>query len=164
MAALHVYSDHDQTPASVQHPKWVVMPSAKVISADNTADLKLHSHRKAHGAANAVPQVPTPITNFDEDESDLKLICSKPRWLTKGAEPDAVLNEVGPSTTISNAPQVAPTSNNLDADSFLKDLEIMDINEPKTKNCAKNSKKYQNCEIFRQALIYLTHPALQLTT
>lgn len=84
MAAPHIYSDHDEAPASAQRPKWVVMPSAKVISADNTADLKLHSHRKAHGAANAVPQVPAPITNFDEDESDLELIRSKPRRLTKG--------------------------------------------------------------------------------
>lgn len=78
----NIYFDDDKTPA--QCPKQVAVPSAKVISADNTADLELHSHRKAHGAANAVSQIPTTNYDFDEDESDLKLICSKHRWLTKG--------------------------------------------------------------------------------
>lgn len=76
---LRVDSDDENVPP--RRPKRVAVPSAKVISADNTADLELHSHRKAHVAANAAP---SGSHIFDEDDSDIESLHSKTRRLTKG--------------------------------------------------------------------------------
>jgi hypothetical protein len=83
--APHIYSDDEDTPP--RRPKRVAVPSAKVISADNIADLELHSHRKAHVTTNAVAshiQTPITVTAFDEDDSDIESLHSKTKQLTKG--------------------------------------------------------------------------------
>ncbi|KAG2752434.1 hypothetical protein P692DRAFT_201863183 [Suillus brevipes Sb2] len=158
--APHIYSDDEDTPP--RRPKRVAVPSAKVISADNIADLELHSHRKAHVTTNAVAshiQTPITVTAFDEDDSDIESLHSKTKQLTKGKkrahsaangnsegaelELDSLLNEVPPSATI-NPPQ-APTisvDDELDADRFLKDMQVMDINEPK-----KSCQEQRSCNI-----------------
>ncbi|KAG2145457.1 uncharacterized protein EDB93DRAFT_1104707 [Suillus bovinus] len=114
--------------------------------------LLCHPPRKAHGTANAAPshiQTPTTVTASNEDDSDIDPLHSKPRRLTKGKkhahvaangnselsagaelEPDSLLNEAGPSATI-NPPQApAIIDDERDADRFLKDVQVMDIDEP----------------------------------
>ena len=71
-----VYSDGEEAP--LKCPKRVVVPSAKVISADNAADQELSSHQRAHNASRAVNPSTSPgstrITidgNNDEIDSEL---------------------------------------------------------------------------------------------
>ncbi|KAG2141923.1 hypothetical protein DEU56DRAFT_754884 [Suillus clintonianus] len=129
--APRVYSDDEDAPP--RRPKRVAVPSAK-----------------AHVAANAAPshiQTPITVTDFDEDDSDIESLHSKTRRLMKGKkraraaadgnsegaelEPDSLLNEALPSATI-NPPQApAIVDDELDADGFLKDVQVMDIDEPK---------------------------------
>ncbi|KAG2151179.1 uncharacterized protein EDB93DRAFT_1103143 [Suillus bovinus] len=124
--------------------------------------LLCHLPRKAHSATNAAPshiQTPTTVTASNEDDSDIDLLHSKPRRLTKGKkcaraaansnselsagaelEPDSLLNEAGPSATI-NPPQApAIVDNERDANGFLKDMQVMDIDEPKKSHQEQRSR------------------------
>jgi len=76
----HVYSDGEEAP--LKRPKRVVVPSAKVISADNAADQELPSHRRAHNASHAA-NLPTSlgsarvtITEVDDEDNEIALISS----------------------------------------------------------------------------------------
>ncbi|KAG1882697.1 hypothetical protein F4604DRAFT_1678205 [Suillus subluteus] len=89
----------DDEEAPVRLPKQVTIPSAKQTQ---TA----HKGKKCACA--------------DDGNNELSVGA--------GSEPDALLNEVGTSTTI-NAP-AATANNELDTDRFLKDMQVMDIDEP----------------------------------
>ncbi|KAG1888104.1 hypothetical protein F4604DRAFT_1674525 [Suillus subluteus] len=90
----HVYSDDEEAP---RHPKRVPVPSAKVVSADNAADLELPSHRKAHIARRAASAALRPpsesctqtsiadtLTEFEGDDELLISTKSNLKQLTKG--------------------------------------------------------------------------------
>jgi hypothetical protein len=76
----HVYSDGEEAP--LKRPKWVVVPSAKVISTNNAADQKLPSHQLAHNASYAANLPTSPgsarvtITEVDDDDNEIALISS----------------------------------------------------------------------------------------
>jgi hypothetical protein len=81
-----VYSDGEEAP--LKRPKRVVVPSAKVISADNAADQELSSHQRAHNASRAVSPPTSPgstriTVDGNNDEIDSELISSTKR-LIKG--------------------------------------------------------------------------------
>jgi hypothetical protein len=70
-----VYSDGEEAP--LKRPKRVVVPSAKVISADNAADQELSSHQRAHNASRAINPPTSPgSTRITDDEIDSELISS----------------------------------------------------------------------------------------
>jgi hypothetical protein len=98
-------------------PKRAGAPTAKVVSADNAADLELSSHRRAHEAAKAsLPTAP----------------ATKP---TKRKAPAPIPQEESSVPARPAKKRVHEHVDDLpadavDADGFLEDVQVLDIDEP----------------------------------
>ncbi|KAG1781343.1 hypothetical protein EV702DRAFT_1193527 [Suillus placidus] len=195
-----VYSDGEEAPT--RHPKHVPVPSAKVVSADNTAELELPSHRNAHNASCTASAAlrPSGCLNLKQLRKGKKCVCTleddnkslppdKPDILNEATtgkkkcvripkddnkspppdEPD-ILNEAGSSINAPHHTAQVHADDDVDAEGFLKDIEVMDIDEPEKphqEHCSKDindffsapyasdsehGKKYCKCELCRKKM------------
>ncbi|KAG1731054.1 uncharacterized protein EDB91DRAFT_1085179 [Suillus paluster] len=148
VAQNEFYSDGEEAP---RHPKCVPVPSAKVVSADNTAELELPSHRNAHNASRTASaalrpssHTQTPITEFERDdhESNGELNLKRLSKGKKCARTPKDDNE-SPPPDEPDIPHVR-ADDDVDAEGFLKDIKVMDIDEPEKPRQEHRSKDINN--------------------
>ncbi|KAG1798855.1 uncharacterized protein HD556DRAFT_1439910 [Suillus plorans] len=149
-------------------PKRASAPTAKVLSADNAADLELSSHRKAHEAVAAKCKALV----IDDDEPS-----APPDQATKKCVHKCMLDEFVPDNdnTSATASPVKRANKHIqkcmtdalasvdviDAEGFLEDIEVLDIDElvkPRREQCScdidvlfsasylKDGKRYRDCD------------------
>ncbi|KIM61764.1 hypothetical protein SCLCIDRAFT_9341 [Scleroderma citrinum Foug A] len=109
---------------------------AKITSTDNVANHELSSHWQAqatlHITAGSKRKAPPSTLSDSSDElEDVSISSSK--WIHK----DPITNPAQTSKTPSLANEIEETG----SDGILKDIEVVDINEP-----IKDGKKVQDCD------------------
>ncbi|KAG0705535.1 hypothetical protein DFH29DRAFT_996849 [Suillus ampliporus] len=119
--------------------KRVAVPSVKVICADNAADRELASHSITSPTSSRSHKVT--IVEVDDNDNDIELTGSThKKRLMKGKkrayspDPPECVNETehdaSPSTVNAlHATSSANQSDEVDADGFLKDVQVVSINE-----------------------------------
>ena len=131
------------------HSKCTAAPLAKVTSADNVANHKLSSHRQAQAQATHTTTTCTttgskqkaPALTLSDSSDELEgvqSISNALKWINKGTSFTIyitllILSTSEPTTNLTQtakAPSLANKIEETGPDGILKDIEVLDIDEP----------------------------------